>query len=560
MTLRFPPRFRVLPRLAVVLGAASVLRLAAALPVPDPDNGGLELPPGFRALIVADNLMANRPTKEDQLRFLAVGPNGDLYAKTYHGGIIALRDKDGDGRFEEHQEFGTGGGTGIGFRGNWLYQSTNDAVYRYALKPGELVPSSAPETVISGLPDGHQHDAKSFAFGGDGQLYVEVGSPSNAYGNPDRAYNPPGTVSLDPTEFLKTHGGWWRFDPDKLNQTQADGYHFSTGHRHMLAISWNRGAQAFYVVQMGRDQLNIVAPEYYDELDNAERVAEVMHRLDEGANFGWPYTYWDPIKKARMLAPEFGGDNRKRAEAGKYPDPIIAYPAHWAPLQMSFYYGEQFPAKYRHGVFQAFHGSWNRAPQPQEGFNIGFVPFDEHGNRTGDYEMFARNATGPRYRMGGIAVAPDGSLYVSETDRGRIWRIIYTGETTAAPAGRAVASTPFGHPIDAGTLHLPGHEVYLQYCAACHMADGAGAAPMQPALAGSTVAAGDPQQLIAVVLRGPAAVLPANRPKYQNVMPAFNVLTDEQVSQVLTFVREAFAAHAAPITAAQVATVRARQP
>ncbi len=552
-------------RLALSLSIAFTGTALSAAVVPDADNGGLILPPGFRALIVADNLVAGRKVGKDtdQLRFLAIGRNGDLYAKTYHGGIIALRDNDGDGRFEEQHEFGTGGGTGIAVRGDWLYHSTNDAVYRYPLKAGELVPTGAPETVISGLPDGHQHDAKSFAFGGDGQLYVEVGSPSNAYGNPDRSYMPPGTPSKDPTDFLQTHGGWWRFNPDKLNQTLADGYHFSTGHRHMLAISWNRAAQAFYVTQMGRDQMNIVAPEYYDALDNAERVSEVMHRLTDGANFGWPYTYWDPIKNARMMAPEFGGDNRKRAEVGKYPDPVVAFPAHWAPLQLSFYYAEQFPAKYRQGAFQAFHGSWNRAPRPQEGYNVSFIPFDDHGNAAGEYETFARSATETRYRMGGLAVAADGSLYLSETDRGRIWRIIYTGETATAPIVAGAAATtaaPAGRAIDGAALKLPGHEVYMQYCAACHMADGSGAAPMQPALAGSPVAGGEAARVIAVVLRGPAAVLPADRPKYQNVMPAFSVLSDQQLAEVLTFVRQAFGGHASPISANQVAAVRAKQP
>jgi mono/diheme cytochrome c family protein len=173
--------------------------------------------------------------------------------------------------------------------------------------------------------------------------------------------------------------------------------------------------------------------------------------------------------------------------------------------------------------------------------------------------MFARDARGAHLRMGGVAVAPDGSLYISETDHGRIWRIIYTGETAAAPTvNNLTAAAPAGRPIDAMALKLPGHEVYAQYCAACHMVDGAGAAPMQPALIGSAVAGGDATQLISVLLRGPAAVLPANRPKFQNVMPAFGVLSDEQISQVATFVRAAFAGHAAPITAAQVAAVRAK--
>ena len=529
------------------------VRLSAAALTPDADDGGLDLPPGFRAMIVADDLTAGRKigNDSDQLRFLAVAPNGDLYAKTARGGIFALRDADGDGRFEVKREFGAGGGTGIAVHNGWLYHSTNDDVFRYKLTPGELVPSGPQETVISGLPNGHQHEAKSFAFGGDGQLYVEVGSPSNAYGNPDRSYMPPGTPPADPTEFLKTHGGFWRFDPDRLNQTQADGYHFSTGHRHVLAIAWNRQSKTFFVTQMGRDQLNVVAPEYYDALDNAERVAEVMHRLYDGANLGWPYTYWDPIKKARMISPEFGGDNRKRAEPGKYDDLVVAFPAHWAPLQMAFYYGPQFPPKYQGGAFIAFHGSWNRAPLPQDGFNIGFVPFDQKGNPLGTYEIFATNAGAKRYRMGGVAVAPDGSLFISETDRGRIWRIIYTGEIrTRAATGESRLTT--------AEAPASANSTYSLYCAPCHMPDGSGAGQMQPALAGSAVVAGDPTQLINVVLRGPAAVLPADRAKYENTMPVFSFLEDRQIADLLTYLRKTFGAGAAAVTTEQVAAVRGK--
>jgi glucose/arabinose dehydrogenase len=403
---------------------------AAALPTPDADNGGITLPDGFRALVVAENL--------GQTRFIAISPTGDLYVKKRRGGILALRDADGDGRFETKQEFGQGGGTGIALRGEWLYHSTDDTVYRYKMTPGELVPAGEPEVIVRDLPrEGDHHSAKSFAFDGDGKLYVEVGSPSNAYGNPDRAYMPPGTASKDPTEFLKTHGGFWRFDPDKNGQTQADGFHFSTGHRHVLSVAWNPQSKALFIAQMGRDQLNTVSPENYNEEDNAERPAEEFHILREGANLGWPYSYYDTIEKARMLSPEHGGNKKKRAPEGQWQVPLVALPAHWAPLQMAFYQGTQFPEKYRGGAFIAVHGSWNRAPLPQQGYNVTFVPFDAKGMPVGSFEVFAKGFAGKEpltrvrgaHRPGGLAIGPDGSLYVSDTDKGRIWRIVYAGET-----------------------------------------------------------------------------------------------------------------------------------
>jgi len=560
------------PRLFGIALFATILPrlvLAAELPVPDPDDGQLTLPPGFRALIVADQLVAGRKIgrNTDQFRFITVAPNGYVYGKTVRGGIIALRDTDGDGRLDDKQEFGSGGGTGIALHDGWLYHSTNSAVYRYRLGPGEFVPSGEQETIVTGLLDKGTHDAKTFAFDDKGRLLVEVGAPYNVYSEPDRRF---GAKGMDPTELQKIAGGFWRFDdPNKPNQTQKDALHFSTGHRHSIALAWQPKAHEFFMAMMGRDNLNTVDPEHYDDLDNAERVSEEMHRLREGVNLGWPFTYWDPIKKARMIAPEFGGDNKKRAEVGKYDEPVIAFPAHWAPLQMTFYTGEQFPQKYRGGAFIAFHGSWNRAPRPQEGFNITFAPFDDKGTPIGTYEVFATGRPGVKFRMGGVAVGPDGSLYISETDRGRIWRIIYTGETQAASSTPAPSTAPAPTPVakteksptpSGVALNARGKTTYDQICAACHMPDGVGAAPMQPALVGSAVLRGDTKTLINVVLRGPAAVLPADRPKYGNVMPPFSSLDDQQIADVLTYARQRFGDNAPAITTQQVAEQRAALP
>jgi len=545
--------------IVAVCALAVVAQLEAALPTPDRDDGGIKLPPGFRAVVVADNL--------GPLRFMTVAPNGDVYVKMRTVGIIALRDADGDGRAEVRAAFGSGGGTGIALHDGWLYTSTDSAVYRYRMTRGELVPHYEPELIVSGLPDENQHSAKSFAFGGDGMLYVEVGSPSNAYGKPDRAR---GAKGQDPTEFLKTHGGFWRFDPNRPNQTQADGYHFSTGHRHILSIAWNPVSRAFFVVMMGRDQLSTVAPEYYTDEDNAEAPAEEMHILREGGSFGWPFTYFDPRKNARMLAPEYGGDNQKRAEAGKYPDPLVAFPAHWAPLQMAFSTGDQFPGKYRRGAFIAFHGSWNRAPLPQKGYNVAFVPFDDKGMPSGRYEVFADGFAGQdsftspgdaRFRPCGLAFGPDGSLYVADSEKGRVWRIFYTGEAKAeaSPSDAAEASSSGATAARAAAAEKgPGAEVYYGLCAACHMDDGRGVPNMQPALTARGALAGDATPLIRLLLYGPDKVLPANRTRYENPMPEMSNLTDEQIADVLNFARRTFARTPSSITARDVAAERAR--
>ncbi|HUR56873.1 MAG TPA: c-type cytochrome [Opitutaceae bacterium] len=544
----------------------------AALPAPDPDDGGINLPPGFRALVYADNLVVGKRVGNtaEKLRGLAVSPTGHVYAKGKFGLIWALRDTNGDGRADESKEFGPGdGGTHIQFHDGWLYHSSRTAIYRYKYTPGELVPSAPMQTIVHQLPAEKDHDAKAFAFDDEGRLLVEIGSPYNVLSDGDRRLGAKGKSDAEVAEFQKMFGGFWRFDANKPNQTQADGTRFSTGHRHSLALQWHPTSQQFFMVQMGRDNLNVVDPVHYDELDNAERVSEVMHLLKEGSNLGWPYSYWDPIKKAHLRAPEYGGDNFKRIEPDPYDKPVVAFPAHWAPIQMALYAGTQFPAQYRGGIFVAFHGSWNRAPRSQGGYNVCFVPFDDKGMPKGTYQRFAdgfpgvdefTNTRDARYRPAGVAAGPDGSLYISETERGRIWRVIYTGEapptSTAAPR-RGVMAMPATFPaVGADT---PGGKIYAQLCAACHMPNGTGVPSMQPALAGNPIVAGDPARLINILLKGPAAVLPADREKFSNVMPALAaVYTDAEIASVVNFVRKNFAAGASEVTAAQVAAQRTR--
>lgn len=410
-----------------LLAALLLGTLAQGALTPAPNNDGLILPPGFKAVVVAEKL---KP-----LRNIVVAPNGDVYANTPKDDLVALRDTNGDGKADEIKTFGQGGGTGIALRGDWLYASTTKEIFRYKIAGGELVPSGKPERIVKDLPNQGQHSAKAFAFGADGKLYVEVGSPSNAYGGKkDRAL---GAKGEDPTEFLRTYGGYWRYDADKPDQTPADAYHFSTGHRHSTTIALNPATGKLYVAIHGRDQLNTVAPQFYTDDDNAENPSEVFHELTDGANFGWPFTYWDPNTKQRKMNPEYGGDGKKLAEAGKYPDPLVAFPAHWAPMQLAFYTGKQFPDKYQGGAFLAFHGSWNRAPRPQKGFRVAFIPFGKNGQPTGDYETFADNFAGKTeiaspgdaaHRPNGVAVGPDGSLYISDSQAGSLWRIIYTGD------------------------------------------------------------------------------------------------------------------------------------
>jgi glucose/arabinose dehydrogenase len=174
----------------------------------------------------------------------------------------------------------------------------------------------------------------------------------------------------------------------------------------------------------------------YSTEDNAKLPAEEFLLIEDGSNFGWPYCYYNQMKEKKLLAPEYGGDRQKVGRCAEMDDPIMGFPGHYAPNDVLFYTTDQFPEKYRNGAFIAFHGSWNRAPEEQEGYNVVFVPFDGE-KPSGDWEVFANGFAGveeiqspgdAEYRPTGLAVGPEGSLYVSESTSGKIWKIMYTGE------------------------------------------------------------------------------------------------------------------------------------
>ncbi len=387
---------------------------------------GLKLPPGFTATVVQEGLGAGR--------HLAVAANGDIYLASRNG-LVAMRDTNGDGKVDETQPFGDVKGTGIQIFGDWLYASDNVGVYRYALKKGELAPAGAAQTVVSGFPMERQHADKTFALDPKGTLYINVGAPSNSCQEQDRQ---PGSQGRNPCPILEKYGGVWVFDGNKLDQKASEGRRFATGMRNAVAIAWNASEKALYSAIHGRDSLDTLFPALYNAVDNATRTAEEFHRITDGGEYGWPYTYWDTKLNQRIVAPEYGGDGKKTARNhpdynGKFPDPLVAFPAHWAPNDLLFYSGKSFPAKYQDGAFIAFHGSWNRAPEPQAGYKVVFQPM-KNGKPSGAYEEFADGSAGEiqdnhprnaRYRPVGLAVGPDGSLYIADSQKGRIWRVSY---------------------------------------------------------------------------------------------------------------------------------------
>lgn len=390
------------------------------------DDLNLVLPQGFKSMTVVEAFGANR--------HIAVNSNGDIYVKLDRlkdgKGIYILREV--NGKYNVVKSFGNYGGTGIAIKNGYLYASSNGDVYRYKLSNNEVTNPDNPEKIITGLTNsnGPQHTSKSIALDDNGNIYVTIGAPSNACQVRDRSKGSPGQ---DPCPILQTAGGIWQFKADKLNQTQAQGVHYATGIRNIVGIDWNKQVNQLFAMQHGRDQLHDMAPDLYTNEQSAELPSEEFLEVKKGSDFGWPYCYYDHLQKKIILGPEYGGDSKTQGRCSDKDQPIMGFPGHWAPNALLFYTGKMFPAKYRNGAFIAFHGSWNRAPLPQAGYNVVFVPF-KNGKPSGEYEIFATGFTGSekimgpgqaKYRPCGLAQGPDGALYVSDDNAGRIWKIVY---------------------------------------------------------------------------------------------------------------------------------------
>jgi len=395
----------------------------------EPD--GLSLPPGFHATVVAEHL-------GNMTRHMAFRDANRLYVSTSprkegapNAGIIALH-LDAHHHADRIEHFSSiEGGTAIAVHGGALYAASPNTLYRIPLSGKALVPTAKPQAVVVDIPG-----RPALAFDGNGGLYLAVPGSGNTCVPKDTPENAQAR-GLTPCPDLATRAGVWRFDAGKLKQKFADGEHFATGIRDTNSLAWSAGDKALYAVNYGRDGAemtwsNLISPE------DAEHIADEMFKVTKGTDMGWPYTYYDSARHLRLLQPEYGGNGKTVVTDSKYAVPVVAFPAHVAPMDITFYGARQFPAKYRGGAFIAFHGAGGCDPKDFDGgYDVMFVPMDKSGE-TGRPEVFADGFAGPThadkcgnraaYRPVDVAVGPGGALYVADSQQGRIWRIAYGGQ------------------------------------------------------------------------------------------------------------------------------------
>ena len=543
------------------------------------DDSGLKLPEGFCATVFADDI--------GHARDMVVAPNGVVYVNTWSGRyygnspvheggfLVALQDTTGAGkanvieRFGETLKTGGAGGSGIALYKNSIYAEINDRIAKYAITSGFIAPKGQGVTIVSELPLTGDHPMHPFLIDAQGQIFVDVASPSNACQEKNRI---PASPGKNPCPELETRGGVWLYDANKTDQKFSPAERYATGIRNGEGMAMDAAGNLF-VTQHGRDQLHANWPAIFKPDQEATLPAEQVMLLKKGADYGWPECYYDPFVDKLILAPEYGGDGRKAGVCAEKTAPIAAYPAHWAPNGMVRYDKKQFPARYDNGVFIAFHGSWDRAPYPQGGYNVVFQPLSG-ARASGQCEIFAdgfagavKSPDGAKHRPSGLALGPDGALYVSDDVSGRIYRITYVGgagagggitpcPSAASPAGEienAHAKPPEGLNPDAGKessgkvavprgataeMVAQGEKIFQGQvggatCTGCHGADASGTSIGPSLISGKWMWSDGSYSGIAKIITDGVP-----QPKlYRAPMPPMGgaTLTPEQVNDVAAF-------------------------
>ena len=337
------------------------------------------VPPRFRLNVFAANF--KRP------RWLTVAPNGDIFlADTGAGEIVVMRDPQHAGGAQGREVFvdGMKRPFGIAFHENYVYVGNTNEVVRFAYDPKTSKRLGEAEHLLD-LPTGG-HDTRSLAFSADGKrLFIAVGSESNI------------NTGEDPRRAAVTV-----CDLDGKNARR-----YATGLRNPVGLAVEPVTGEVWTTVNERDELgDDLPPDYFTS-------------LKDGGFYGWPYSYI--------------GDNVDPRVKPQKPDlvaraiiPDVLLGAHVAPLQFAFYTGKQFPESYRGGAFVAEHGSWNRATRA--GYQIAFVAFKD-GKPSADPVPFMTGLVSDPTKSDvygrpvGVAVAPDGSLLVSDDGAGAIYRI-----------------------------------------------------------------------------------------------------------------------------------------
>ena len=374
-----------------------------------PPDAKPKVPDGFTVEMVASGF--------EQPRVIRTAPNGDLFvADSGSNEIHVIRMQDGAAAPGEKTVFAEGLDQpyGIAFyppgpNPEWVYVANTDSVVRFPYRNGDLRASGKPETIVKNLPTGY-HWTRDLAFSPDGsRMFVSVGSGSNI------AEDVKGEPKRGIAAFAASHplGAMWGEEADRADVLSfkpdgSDKQVYATGLRNCSGMTVQPATNALWCVVNERDELGDNLPPDYATV------------VKEGAFYGWPWYYIgdnpDPRPPLKGQRPDL---------AGKVTVPDVLFEAHSAPLGITFYEGDMFPAEYKGDAFVAMHGSWNRGDRT--GYKVVRMMVDEEGKPTGAYQDFMTGFVLSKDKVWGrpvgVTVAEDGSLLVTEDGAGTIWRV-----------------------------------------------------------------------------------------------------------------------------------------
>lgn len=339
----------------------------------------LRMPPGFRAEIMVENM--------PNARSMALGDRGTLFVGTRAGGTVyAVRDALGINPTVSKFAEGLTMPMGVIMLQGALYVAEQKRLLRYADAEAHLNAAPAPEVIDAALPFKLMlHSWKYLAAGPDGKLYVPIGSPCNNCVEPG-------------------FGVILRMNPDGTGREVV-----ASGIRNSVGLTFHPQTHELWFTDNGRDMLGDEVP-----------ACELNRVVKAGLHFGFPQCHG-----ANTPDPQMSGLGRCSDSV----PPVQELGAHVAPLGVQFYFGQMFPAQYQGVALIAEHGSWNRSKAAgRTGYRISLVRFK--GDKAVAYEPFVEGWLADGQVLGrpvDLLVAPDGSVLVSDDQRGVIYRISYQG-------------------------------------------------------------------------------------------------------------------------------------
>lgn len=235
---------------------------------------------------------------------------------------------------------------------------------------------------ITDLPGGGRHFSRTIGFGPDGRLYVSTGSSCDTCVEEDER----------------------RASIYSMNKDGSDFRQYAEGLRNAVFFEWNPVSRRMWATEMGRDHLG-------DDLPPDE-----VNIIKEGAHYGWPYCYGDQIRDNRFMPN--GSFDCSNTEPS-----YIDIQAHSAPLGLGFVPEEGWPQMYRHDLFVAYHGSWNRT-EPT-GYKIVQFMLDENGNVEGREDLISGWLDDSRAlgRPVDILIDPGGVMYITDDHAGVVYKV-----------------------------------------------------------------------------------------------------------------------------------------